>query len=121
MDYFEEIEPYLNDELLPEEKQQFDAELAKNADLRRDVEEYRLLFDLMRGNEAPVYDAEDERLRQVVLKAHGLPTIEQKKTDTTPPKIVSIAPPNITTSGSANRIQQITSGKRIKLNNPVYL
>ena len=113
MDYFEEIEPYLNNELLPEERQEFETELAKNADLRRDVAEYRLLFELMRGSKEPQYDAEHERLRNVVLKAHGLPVSDEKKP--TPVPGIPIATPIIVLP----KIDENTEGGKVVELKPV--
>ena len=113
MDYFEEIEPYLNNELLPEEWQEFETELAKNADLRRDVAEYRLLFELVRGNKEPQYDAEHERLRNVVLKAHGLPVSDEKKP--TPVPGIPIATPIIVLP----KIDENTEGGKVVELKPV--
>lgn len=73
MDYFEQIKSYLDKKMPDAERQTFETELAKNAELRRSVEEYRLLFGLLKNRKQPdmsnVDAAEHQRLRSVVLAA----------------------------------------------------
>jgi outer membrane biosynthesis protein TonB len=74
MNHFEVIQSYLNNELPDAERQAFDAELAKNADLRRAVVEQRLLVGLVKREKQPEMSAADaaeyQRLRKVVLAAY---------------------------------------------------
>jgi hypothetical protein len=74
MNHFEVIQSYLNNELPDAERQAFDAELAKNADLRRAVVEQRLLLGLVKREKQPEMSAADaaeyQRLRKVVLAAY---------------------------------------------------
>ena len=73
MEDFEKIESYLNDELPDNEKRTFEARLAVDADLRRSVAEFKLLFGIMQKNDAPKESsadlAEKQRLRKIVLAA----------------------------------------------------
>jgi hypothetical protein len=74
MNHFEVIQSYLDNELPDAEHQAFDAELAKNADLRRAVVEQRLLVGLVKREKQPEMSAADaaeyQRLRKVVLVAY---------------------------------------------------
>jgi hypothetical protein len=74
MNHFEVIQSYLNNELPDAERQAFDAELAKNAELRRAVVEQRLLVGLVKREKQPEMStadaAEYQRLRKVVLAAY---------------------------------------------------
>ena len=73
MDYFEQIKSYLDKKMPDAERQTFETELAKNAELRRSVEEYRLIFGLLKNRKQPDMSATDaaehQRLRGVVLAA----------------------------------------------------
>lgn len=81
MDYYEQIEAYLEDQLKEEDRVDYEIELARNPDLQEAVENFPLILEAL---EALVQEEAREALANVRLE-------QSDKIDDTSPKIVQLA------------------------------